>query len=30
MRRIRDSLVRSGLEPESADFSEFFVGRHPA
>jgi 4-hydroxy-tetrahydrodipicolinate synthase len=30
MRRIRDSLVRAGLEPESADFSEFFIGRHPA
>jgi 4-hydroxy-tetrahydrodipicolinate synthase len=30
MRRIRDSLTRSGLEPEMADFSEFFVGRNPA
>ena len=30
MRRIRESLVKSGLEPETADFSEFFVGRNPA
>lgn len=30
MRRLRDALTRSGLEPEKADFSEFFVGRNPA
>ena len=29
MRRVRDALVRSGLEPDTADFSEFFVGRNP-
>ncbi len=30
MRRLRQALQASGYEPETADFSEFFVGRHPA
>jgi 4-hydroxy-tetrahydrodipicolinate synthase len=29
MRRLRDALTRSGLEPEKADFSDFYVGRNP-
>lgn len=29
MRRLRDALGRSGLEPEKADFSHFFIGRNP-
>jgi len=29
MRRLRDALTRSGLEPEKADFAEFFIGRNP-
>jgi 4-hydroxy-tetrahydrodipicolinate synthase len=30
MRRLRDALARSGIEPEKADFSQFYVGRNPA
>jgi 4-hydroxy-tetrahydrodipicolinate synthase len=30
MRRMRDALTRSGLEPAKDDFSAFFVGRNPA
>jgi len=29
MRRLREAAQRSGLEPDMADFSEFFVGRNP-
>jgi len=29
MRRLRDALTRSGLEPEKAEVSDFFVGRNP-
>jgi dihydrodipicolinate synthase/N-acetylneuraminate lyase len=30
MRRLREALQRSGYQPETADFGEYFVGRHPA
>lgn len=30
MRRVREALVRSGLQPDMADSSQFFVGRNPA
>lgn len=30
MRRMRDALVRSGLEPTQEEPSKFFVGRNPA
>ena len=29
MRRLREALQRSGLQPETAELSEFFVGRNP-
>jgi 4-hydroxy-tetrahydrodipicolinate synthase len=30
MRRLREALQRSGYQPETADFGEYFVGRNPA
>jgi len=30
MRRLRDALVRSGLEPTKEESAEFYIGRNPA